>query len=303
MSAETRTTVAVLGTGVMGSAMALNAARAGLVVRAWSRPLADAERLAGDGITVAPSAAEASAGADLVVTMVPDAGAIESFSSGPDGFLETMGVDAVWIQSSTVGVDPADALIARAREHQRRMVDAPVLGSKDPAERGELVILASGEEADITRCAPFFEAVAQRVLRVGPAGAGSRLKMVTNGWIMSAVAAIAEAFALAEALGVDGRTFLEALNGTAMDMGYAHVKGRMILQDRYSVQMTLANGAKDARLALDAARQQGLPARVITAATQLMEAGVAAGWADQDMAAAFHAALAAPAEPSHNKDD
>lgn len=282
----------MLGTGVMGSAMARNAARAGLDVRAWSRPLSDAERLVADGITVAETAAAATRGAELVVTMVPDAEAIDSFSSGPDGFLEAMGPDAVWIQSSTVGVAPADRLIITAREHGRSIVDAPVLGSKDPAERGELVILASGDHAAIRRCAPFFEAVAHRVLVVGPAGSGSRLKMVTNSWIMSAVAAIAESFALAEALDVDVGVFLDAIAGTQMDMGYAHVKGTMIARRTYPVQVTLANAAKDARLALAAARERGLPARVIAAATELMQAAVADGWAEHDMAAAFNAAVA-----------
>jgi 3-hydroxyisobutyrate dehydrogenase len=283
----------------MGSAMARNAARAGLAVRAWSRPLDDARPLAGDGITVAETAAAATSGAELVVTMVPDADAIDSFGSGPDGFLEAMDPDAVWIQSSTVGVDPADRLIAEAHEHRRTIVDAPVLGSKDPAERGELVILASGEPEALARCSPFFAAVARRVLVVGPAGAGSRMKIVANAWIMSAVAAIAEAFALAEALGLDGRMFLDAIEGTPMDMGYAQIKGRMIAARSYPVQMTLANGVKDARLALRAARDRRLPARVIGAVTELMETAAGDGWAAQDMAAAFHAATADP----HNDPD
>jgi 3-hydroxyisobutyrate dehydrogenase len=289
----------VLGTGVMGSAMALNAVRAGMDVRAWSRPLADAERLADAGVQVAATPAGAVAGARLVVTMVPDARAIESFASGPDGFLDAMEPGAVWIQSSTVGVEPADRLIALAAEHGVTIVDAPVLGSKEPAERGELVMLASGEPEALERCEPFFSVVAQRVLDLGPAGAGSRLKMVTNGWIMSAVAAIAESMALAEALGLDGRRFLEALEGMPMDMGYAHIKGGMIADRKFPVQMTLANAAKDASLAHDAARAQGLPARVIGAAADLMAAAAAGGWADEDMAAAFHAAVA-PDTPTEN---
>jgi 3-hydroxyisobutyrate dehydrogenase len=287
-------TVAVLGTGVMGSAMARNAARAGLTVRAWSRPLADAERLTPDGIALAPTAAAACRGAELVVTMVPDAAAIESFANGPDGFLAAMEPGAVWIQSSTVGVEPADRLVEFAARHGVTIVDAPVLGSKQPAERGELVILASGDDPAVERCRPFFDAVARRVLTLGPAGRGSRLKIVTNGWIMSSVAAIAEAMALAEALGLDGRCFYDAIDGTPMDMGYARIKGEMIAARRYPVQMTLANGAKDARLAAEAARAQGLPARVIGAAAELLLAAADAGWAAEDMAAAFHAAVADP---------
>jgi 3-hydroxyisobutyrate dehydrogenase len=157
-------------------------------------------------------------------------------------------------------------------------------------------MLASGDAAAIELCRPFFSAVSARVLSLGPAGAGSRLKMVTNGWIMSAVCAIAEAMALAEALGVDGRRFLEALDGMPMDMGYAQIKGEMIANRSYPVQLSLANGLKDVSLSLEAARAQGLPARVTGAAVDLMEAATAAGWGAEDIAAAFNAAV--PAHPN-----
>jgi 3-hydroxyisobutyrate dehydrogenase len=286
------TRVAVLGTGVMGSAMARRAAASGLEVRAWSLPLLDAQRLAPDGIAVGASAADAAAGADLVLTMVPDAAAIVSFAEGPDGFLEAMGPDAVWIQCSTVGVEAADGLIALAERYGVAIVDAPVLGSRAPAERGELKMLASGEEAALARCAPFFDAVASEVVVLGPAGKGSRMKMVTNTWIMAAVASVAEAMALAEALDVDGALFLRAIGGTAVDMGYAQTKGGMIVAREYPVQMSLENGAKDARLALAAAREAGLPARLIAAAAELMQEAADAGHGGVDMAAAFHGAVA-----------
>jgi 3-hydroxyisobutyrate dehydrogenase len=277
----------------MGSAMARNAARAGLTVRAWSRPLRDAKRLSRGGIVVASTAAAASAESELVVTMVPDAKAIESFSSGPDGFLDAMAPDAIWVQCSTVGVTPAYRLIDLAGAHGVRIVDAPVLGSREPAERGELVILASGDEHAIARCARLFDAVARRVLELGPAGNGSRMKMVTNAWIVSAVAGVADSMALSEALGLDGRTFLEAIHGTAIDMGYAQIKGEMMAARSYPVQMTLANAIKDARLVLAAARAQRLPARTIAAAAELMDAAASRGWAAHDMAAAFQGAVAA----------
>ena len=289
---------AFLGTGVMGSAMARCARRAGLDVHAWSLPVEDAQRLAPDGIRVHQTAASAVLDADFVVTMVPDAEAIESFAQGPNGFLGAMGPDSVWVQCSTVGVAPADRLAALASEHEVTFVDAPVLGSKEPAERGELILLASGPDEALDRCGPLFEAVSERVVRLGPAGTGSRMKMVTNAWIMSAVAAVAEAMALAEALQLDGGQFLEAIAGTAMDMGYAQIKGEMIGRREYPLQMSLANGAKDARLALEAARDEGLPARLLAATAQVMQAGCEAGHADDDMAAAFHGALAPiPADP------
>jgi 3-hydroxyisobutyrate dehydrogenase len=230
--------------------------------------------------------------ADIVVTMVPDAEAIKSFATGDDGFLPAMGSSAVWLQSSTVGVAPADELIAMAAQHAVAIVDAPVLGSREPAERGQLVVLASGEDDAISKCDPFFQTVSRRVLRLGPAGMGSRMKMVANHWIMGAVAALAETMALAAGLGVDANTFLGALEGTQMDMGYAQIKGRMMIARRYPPQGNLAIASKDARLAHAAAADLGLPARLSAAAADLMAAAVQLRGGGEDMAAAFEAALA-----------
>lgn len=285
--------VAFLGTGIMGAAMARNAARAGLRVRGWSVPLEDAERLAADGIEPCATAATAAESADLVVTVVPDAVAVESFAEGDDGFLPALGKDAIWIQSSTVGVAGADRLVALAHGHGVTIVDAPLLGSRVPAENRELIILASGEEAAIDRCEPLFGAISRRVVRLGEVGNGSRMKMVTNGWIMTTVAAVAEAMALAKAFGIDGSGFLEGIEGTALDNGYAQAKGRMMLRGEYPPAMRLAHGAKDARLVTEATRDVGLRGLVVGAAAELMARGVELGHADEDMGATFFAALEA----------
>ena len=179
-------------------------------------------------------------------------------------------------QCSTFGVEGAPHPIVPAASHGVTFVDAPVLGSRVPAEQGKLIVLASGPEDALERCAPFFAAVAERVVALGPAGKGSRMKMVTNTWIMATVASVAETMALAEALDVDGALFLEAIAGTPMDMGYAQSKGGMIVAREYPVQMSLENGA----------------ARVITAAAALMQEAADAGHGGVDMAAAFHGAVA-----------
>ncbi|MBS1677896.1 MAG: NAD(P)-dependent oxidoreductase [Actinobacteria bacterium] len=292
-AAETREgpVVAFLGTGIMGAAMARNATKAGLRVRGWSVPLGDAERLADDGVEPYPTAAAATAGADLVVTVVPDAAAIESFATGVDGFLAALGPDAIWVQCSTVGVAGADRLVALAAAHGATIVDSPLLGSKLPAEEAQLIMLASGEEAAIDRATPLFEAISRRVVRLGKAGNGSRMKMVTNGWIMTTVAATAEAMALAKTFGLDGMGFLEGIAGTALDNGYAQTKGRMMLSDDYPPAMRLANGAKDARLVTEASREAGLRGRVVGAAAELMRRGVELGHEDEDMGAAYFAAI------------
>jgi 3-hydroxyisobutyrate dehydrogenase len=270
--------------------MGRRAAAAGMPVRAWSRPLAHARALERDGVEVAPTARSAADGADLVVTMAPDADAIESFATGDDGFLAAAAEGAVWAQCATVGLDGCDRLARLAADAGVAFVDSPVLGTREPAKRGELVVLASGPGDALDRCAPFFEAIGRRMLRLGPAGAGTRFKVVANNWIVGAVAVLAETMALAEALGVEGGVFLDAIAGTAVDMGYAQIKGRMMLEHAYPASMPLAHAAKDARLAADAAYRHGLEHAVTRAAAELLERGAARGDPAEDMAAVFRAA-------------
>ena len=284
--------VAVLGTGVMGAAMARRLTGAGHAVRAWSRPLADAAVLRDDGIEVCVTAREAARSVDAVITMAPDARAIESFAGGRDGFLSALRIDAVWAQCSTVGMDGMERLARSAREAGVAFVDAPVLGTREPAEGGELVVFASGAETAIDRCTPLFDAIGRRTLRLGAAGAGTRMKLVANDWIVGCVAVLAETMALAQALDVDGQLLLDAIAGTAVDMGYAQVKGRMMLRDNYPVGMSLANAAKDARFVTQAAERERLPHVVAHAVAELLERGVARGDGAKDMAAAFAAAAA-----------
>jgi 3-hydroxyisobutyrate dehydrogenase len=217
--------------------------------------------------------------------MAPDADAIASFA---DGFLSADAV--VWCQSATVGLEGCEALARLAAEAGVTFVDAPVLGTKEPAERGELVVLASGPDEALDRCAPFFEAIGRRTLRLGPAGAGTRLKLVVNNWIVGTIAVLAETVALSEALGVGGERFLDAIDGSAVDMGYAQMKGRMMVEGAYPASMPLAHAAKDARLAAAAARRHELAHVVTHAAAELLERGVRGGCGGDDMAAAFRAA-------------
>ncbi len=171
-------TVAVLGTGIMGGPMAANLASAGLDVRVWNRSREKAEPLADRGADVADSPAQAAAGADVVLTMLADGDTVESVMSGEHGALAAIGDDAVWLQMSTVGIDATERLRGLAAQRGVAFVDAPVLGTRQPAEQGELMVLAAGPEALRERCAPVFDAVGREVRWVGvQPGAASRFKL------------------------------------------------------------------------------------------------------------------------------
>jgi 3-hydroxyisobutyrate dehydrogenase len=279
-------TVGVLGTGIMGLPMAARLLAAGLTVQAWNRTPEKAAPLRDRGATVAGSAADAVAGADLVLTMLADGPAVADVMSGLGGAL---GPDTLWIQTSTVGVRYAERLAALAAELGVEYVDAPVLGTKQPAEQGKLVVLASGPEQLRHRCTPVFDAIGGRTLWVGEAGSASRLKLVVNSWVQALTGGAAEALALAGALGVDPQLFLSAIDGTPTDSRYAHVKGEAILSGSYPPSFPLSLAAKDARLVGEAAAETGLEVPLSSAVLAQFEKAQQLGHGAEDMAAVYHA--------------
>jgi 3-hydroxyisobutyrate dehydrogenase len=278
------TTVAVLGTGTIGEPVARNLAHAGFDVRVWNRTREKAEPLAQDGATVCDSAAEAARGSELVLTLLADA----------DSTAETMEEvafedHAVWIQSATVGVDGAERLAELAQEKDVAFVDAPVLGTRKPAEEGKLVVLASGPDDALDRGEPLFDAIGGQTRRLGPVPNGSKLKMVTNLWLLAVTEGAAEAIALAEGLGLDPREFLATMEGSQIDTPYLHLKGEAMIDGKLEPSFKLGLAAKDASLVLEAAARAGVEARVGKAVREAFERGVELGHGDDDMAAVYFA--------------
>lgn len=280
-------TVAVLGTGIMGAPMARHLAAAGFDVRAWNRTIDKARPLAEDGVRVRTSAAEAARGADVLLTMLADADAVEQTVTSQ--VLAELGPDAVWVQSSTVGIAGTARLAALAADAGVGYVDAPVLGTRQPAEAGKLTVLASGPDRLRDRCAPLFGAYAARTVWVGDGDGATRLKLVMNSWVLALTTATAEALALADGLGLDPQKFLETLEGGPLDVAYAHVKGEMMLKRNFSPAFPVWGGLKDAELILEAAGLAGVRMQVAAGVRAQMRATLEAGHADDDMAAVWYA--------------
>ena len=146
------------------------------------------------------------------------------------------------MQMSTIGERATERCIELAREHGVGFVDAPVLGTQQPAAEGKLVVLASGPDELRERVQPVFDAVGQRTMWVGEAGAGSRLKLVTNAWIVAVVEGVAESIALAEGLGLDPALFLEAIEGGPLDAPYVRMKGQAMIERDFAPTLRAAPG-------------------------------------------------------------
>lgn len=281
------TDVAVLGTGTMGAPMAANLLAAGHAVRVWNRSPGRTDDLVAAGATAAASPAGAVAGADVVLTMLFDLDATRSVAAEA---LPAVGPEAVWLQTGTVGPVGTAELAALAAEHGVGFLDAPVLGTRKPAEDGTLVALLSGDPALRPRVDPVLDAVSGRVVWAGDtAGAASSLKLAANAWVLTLTAATAQSLLLAQAQGVDPTLFLEAIQGTASDSAYAHLKGPAMLQGAFPPAFALDGGLKDLGLILSAARAQGLPDRLLAALHDCYATASAAGHGGEDIAAVFTA--------------
>lgn len=285
--------VTVLGTGTMGAPMARNICdRAFGDVRVWNRTREKADSLGDCGCTIAADPAEAVQGAGAVLVMLADGDAVLSVL---EQALPAMEDGAILVQASTIGVEATDQVAARAAEHGVTFVDAPVVGTKQPAEKGNLVVLASGPDDALDACGAIFDAIALKTVRAGEAGGGTRLKLAINTWILGLVESLAETIAVAQKLGVDPGLFFQAISGGPLDAKYAHGKGSLMTERSFEpASFALSLAHKDARLVLDAAAGAGLAVPVIEAVAAQMSAAIDAGHGDEDMAATYLASCPAP---------
>ena len=280
-------TVAVLGAGgTMGFPMARNIVRAGIPVRAWNRSGERAEPLRDDGAEVLGSPSEAAQGAGLILTILADADVVIEAMDGSDGALESAGEDAIWVQMSTAGEQGTERCMQLASERGINFIDAPVLGTKAPAEQGKLVVLASGPEQLRDRLRPVFDAVGHKTMWVGEAGAGTRLKLATNIWVLTIVEGVAETLSLTEALGLDPSLVLEALSGGALDLPYLQMKGKAIIERNFEPSFKLKLATKDARLIEEATRRRELDLPLISLIHERFRSG-AEEHGEEDMIATY----------------
>lgn len=276
------TRLAVLGLGTMGRAMAGSALRAGIQTVVWNRDIEAARPLADRGATVALTAADAVQGSDVVITMVTDAKAVTSIAVDL-GMLAALQADAVWAQMSTIGVDATEAIATLVAERRPDvlLLDAPVSGSKVPAEQGRLTIFASGPEEARPRVEPVFAAIGERTVWLGSVGAGSRMKLVNNTLLAFSAEGVANSLALASRLGLEIRDVLDAFDGGPLMSPWEAGKFRRIETGEYSPEFPLALALKDVHLALE----HGGPERfaVLASLAREWEQIVEQGLGDQDV--------------------
>jgi 3-hydroxyisobutyrate dehydrogenase len=283
VTAEPGIAVAVLGTGIMGSAMARNLAAAGLRTMVWDRSSEATAPLADAGALVAASPQDAIRDARVVITMLPTADVVNSvvFAAAAAAFAD----GAVWAQMGTIGLAATSGIgerLGRIRSDVM-FVDAPVSGSKGPAEAGQLLILASGPPAAEAVVRPAFSAIGRKTVWLGEAGQGTRMKMVVNAYLATLVEGVAEALELAERLGIDPAALEDAIEGGPLDAPLADAKLHKMKSGDYTPEFPLEWALKDVDLAIAAAGADRLP--LLEALSRHWRAAVEAGHGRDDISA------------------
>jgi 3-hydroxyisobutyrate dehydrogenase len=268
--------VAVLGTGIMGAAMAKNIAAAGHDVVVWNRTR---ERAEATGLPVAATPQEAVTGSDVALTMLRDLAAVREAVNDVD-FGES-----VWMQSSTVGLG-----IEELAALGSTMVDAPVLGTRKPAEERKLTVLLSGPADARRTLIPVCDAIGSKTVDLGDRiGDASRLKLVLNTWVLILVEGTAELIAFAEAAGLDPNLVLSALQGGSLDCPYLQQKGRAIIERQFDAQFKLETAHKDALLVREFAARSGVDLAFVDAIEDRFARAIAAGHGEEDQSATWYA--------------
>jgi len=279
-------TVGVLGIGHMGRPMTARLISAGFSVRVWNRFPANVVSLVEAGATAAASPGEAAVGADVLLTMLSDGSTVHAVMSDPDGPLARAESDLVWLQMSTVGIDWTDRFAVLAEAHGVSFVDAPVSGSVAPAEAGTLLVLASGPVEVHEIVAPVLDAIGRRTIWLGPAGAGSRAKLVLNNWVVDLVESTAETLRFAAALGVDPELIVDLLDAP-IGSPYAVVKARQMLKGDFTPSFALKHAVKDADLALAGASSAGVELPLTQSLIESWHRMVRNGWGDKDLSVVY----------------
>jgi 3-hydroxyisobutyrate dehydrogenase-like beta-hydroxyacid dehydrogenase len=282
--------VGFVGLGIMGSRMAASLARAGHPVTVYNRTREKAEAwVAEHGGRVAATPREAAQGAAAVITMVVDGAQVEEVLLGEDGAAGGAAPGTLFIDCSTIAPADARRIGAALAERGLAYVDAPVSGSSPKAEDGTLTIMAGGSEADFARARPFFDAMGETILHVGPLGHGQTVKVISNAVSATNAATLAQALVVGKATGVDLEALVAVLGASSSASTMVALKSKPMLAHDYTPLFRLEHMLKDVGICLDESEAAGAPFPSAALARELYSAAKGRGLAEADFAAVLEA--------------
>jgi 3-hydroxyisobutyrate dehydrogenase-like beta-hydroxyacid dehydrogenase len=274
-----------MGLGIMGSAMAANIQRAGYPLMVFNRSSARTDTWAARGVGVASSPKALAQATEVIILMVTGPEAIDEILWGPQGAAAALNERKVLINMSSVSPQYTRDLQQKLDPLGVSFIDAPVSGTKKPAEDGTLLILAGGPEGQVAELTPLLSTMGKKVIYCGEAGQGSMMKMAINLLLGIMMTGLAETVNFGLLGGLSLETILEVIFSGPLNCGLYQMKADMLRQEDYPPNFPLKHMTKDSKFILDTAYQTGAPTPLGQMILHLFRQGVARGWGDADFAA------------------
>lgn len=289
--------VGFIGTGIMGSRMANNLLLNGYEIIIFNRTQDKATALIKNGALWADTPGVVAKQVEIIFTMLANPEAVMNAALGEDGFLDNLAPNTLWVDCSTVHSSFSRQMAKEAQTKQVRFLDAPVAGSKNQAEKAELVFMVGGDATDVKTCQPLFETMGSRFIHVGENGMGTSLKLVINLLLGTSMAAFAEALILGQALGISEEMLLKVLLGGAVAAPFLSTKKEKLEQEDYAAEFPLQWMQKDLHMVAIAANEVGVAIPLTSNVKELYRLAMQQGLGEQDFSA-IHSFLK---EGSRNK--
>jgi 3-hydroxyisobutyrate dehydrogenase-like beta-hydroxyacid dehydrogenase len=279
--------IGFIGLGIMGSRMAANLLKSGYPLTVYNRTLEKAEPLLAKGAAWVENPASLAGGVDILFTILANPEAVREVALGPSGFLDHLRPGIIWVDSSTV--NPSFSKIMAQEAHERRVhfVDAPVAGTKGPAEQAQLIFLAGGDAEDVQACQPFFDAMGKQTVHLGPNGMGTAAKMVVNLLLGEAMLAFSEALVLGQSLGIPLQGLMNLLVGGPVAAPFTAGKRAKIEKSQYDPEFPLKWMRKDLQLVSLSGYEQGVALPTLNAAKEIFTLAERQGWGELDFSAIY----------------
>ena len=280
--------IGFIGMGIMGRRMAGNLANAGYDLRVYNRTkIKPLPFMCLKNAQWMESANEVAAASDVVFTMLSTPEVVDEVAAGEEGFLKAMSAGSLWVDSSTVNPSFSKRIAGLCKEQHIRFLDAPVAGSKIPAEQGELVFLVGGNASDIKECAPLFETMGKKYIHAGENGMGTSFKMVFNLLLGEAMVAFSEGLVLGESLGLSRETMLDVLLQSPVVAPFLQGKRKKIEDGDYGPEFPLQWMQKDLHLAAQSAFEQNRALPALNGIKEIYALAKQNGWAGADFSGIY----------------
>lgn len=279
--------IGFIGLGIMGSRMAANLLKKGYNLKVYNRTKEKAEQLLSNGAEWSDSPAGAAAEVDILFTMLENPQVVEELALGNNGFLESLPQDSLWIDSSTVNPSFSERMARIARDKGIRFMDAPVSGSKKPAEDAQLLFLAGGEESDFKQTKALFLVMGKDAIHIGKWGKGSAMKIMINQLLGQSILAFSESLNLGLAMGIDRKTGMDILLKTPVTAPILDLFRSRIENDEYEPNFPLKHLQKDLHLFTETAYELGQPSPLTNTAKEVYGLAKHKNMADLDCTAIF----------------